>query len=191
MANTLRFNQLTTRINIIENSYLPVVNPLGNYTSKQQDDLRAYLLLVHAEIEAYFEKISEDKVKAAFKAWELKRTKSNVLLALVSFCDEPLVDKELTLKVNQALTLYIKKLRNNHGIKEKNLLEILLPVGIEYNSIDTTWLHTMTSFGVNRGEVAHSTASVQQPLDPVILKNSVTLILTEIKNIDIKIKALR
>jgi hypothetical protein len=191
MSNTRRYIQLSRRINTIENAYLPAVNPLGNYSSKQQDDLRAYLLLVHAEIEAYFEEISENKAKSAFRYWELNRTKSNVLLALVSFCGNSFTDQELETRINYALRSYIQKLKKNHGIKERNLLDILLPVGIEYSSIDTTWLNTMTSFGANRGEVAHSTASVQQPLDPVILKNSVTLILAEINNIDKRIKALK
>jgi hypothetical protein len=191
MSNTRRYIQLSRRINTIENAYLPAVNPLGNYSSKQQDDLRAYLLLVHAEIEAYFEEISENKAKSAFRYWELNRTMSNVLLALVSFCENSFTDQELETRINKALTSYIHKLKKNHGIRERNLLEILLPVGIEYSSIDTTWLNTMTFFGSNRGDVAHSTASVQQPLDPVILKNSVTLILAEINNIHKRIKALK
>ena len=63
MANSTRYNKLSRRITVIESSYLPSVNSLGNYSSKEQDDIRAYLLLIHAEIESYFEEISEEKVK--------------------------------------------------------------------------------------------------------------------------------
>lgn len=191
MANTRRYNQLSRRIINIENSYLPTVNSSGNYSSKEQDDLRAFLLLVHAEIESYFEEVSGDKAKTAFRKWKSNKTRSNVLLALVSYCEHTINEKELEVRINKALTLYIKALKENHGIKEKNLLEILLPVGIEYSAIDTTWLNTMTTFGSNRGEVAHSTASVQQPLDPVTLKDTVTLILSEIRNIDEKLKNIK
>lgn len=191
MANTKRFNQLEKRITIIENSYLPKISPTGAYSNKEQDDLRAFLLLIHAEIESYFEEISENKVKTAFKNWKINRSKSNVLLSLVSFCGDDIHSKELEDRIHKSLTFYISKLKKNHGIKEKNILDILLPVGIEYNSIDATWLNTMTSFGTNRGEVAHSTAAVQQPLDPVTLKNTITLIMTEIKKIDQEIKKIK
>ena len=83
MSNSRRYHQLAKRISIIHDSYLPNINSTGNYSRKEQDDLRAFVLLVHAEIESYFEEISESKVKAAFKNWQNSRTKSNVLLALV------------------------------------------------------------------------------------------------------------
>ncbi len=191
MSNTKRYIQLFKRISVIENSFLPNVNSTGNYSNKEQDDLRAYLLLIHAEIESYFEEVSEEKAKQAFKRWSKSRTKSNVLLALVSFCENEVSGQELEDRINKALSSYIHKLKKNNGIKEKNLLEILLPVGIEYNQIDTTWLNIMTSFGTNRGEVAHSTATVQQPLDPSTLKSTVALILSEIKKIDKEIKKIK
>ena len=191
MANTKRFNQLEKRIKVIESSYLPKISPTGSYSNKEQDDLRAFLLLIHAEIESYFEEVSENKVKTAFKNWKAKRSRSNVLLSLVSFCGDDIHGKDLEDRIHKALTLYISKLKKNHGIKGNNILDILLPVGIEHNSIDLTWLNTMTSFGTNRGEVAHSTAAVQQPLDPVTLKNTVMLIMTEVKKMDQEIKKIK
>jgi hypothetical protein len=191
MANSTRYNKLSRRITVIESSYLPSVNSLGNYSSKEQDDIRAYLLLIHAEIESYFEEISEEKVKKAFLTWQENRKKSNVLLSLVSFSDVVLNQNEIETRVNKALTHYIAKIKINHGIKEKNILELLLPVGLEYQSLDTTWLNTMSSFGNIRGEVAHSASTVQQPLDPDTLKNTVKLILLEIKRLDELIKKLK
>jgi hypothetical protein len=191
MANSARYTKLSRRITVIESSYLPIVNTLGNYSPKEQDDVRAYLLLVHAEIESYFEEISEEKVKRAFSAWQANRTKSNILLSLVSFSEVGLNQNEIETRVNKALTHYIAKLKMNHGIKEKNILEILLPVGLEYQSLDTTWLNMMSSFGSQRGEVAHSASAVQQPLDPATLKSTVTLILLEIQRLDELIKQLK
>ena len=49
----------------------------------------------------------------------------------------------------------------------------------------------MSSFGNIRGEVAHSASTVQQPLDPDTLKNTVKLILLEIKRLDELIKKLK
>jgi hypothetical protein len=191
MANSARYTKLSRRIEVIESSYLPIINSFGNYSSKEQDDLRAYLLLVHAEIECYFEEISEEKVKKAFIEWQSNRKKSNILLSLVTFSELVLNQNELESRVNKALAHYISKLKMNHGIKEKNILEILLPVGLEYQSLDTTWLNTMSSFGSQRGVVAHSASAVQRPLDPATLKSTVTLILLEIKRLDELIKQLK
>jgi len=190
MANSKYFTQLTRRVSQIENSYLPEISQTGNYTSKQRDDLRAYVILIHAELEAYFEQISEAKAKEAFQKWKLYRTKSNVLTALVCFCKKDLTGLSLEKRLNDALTDHIRLLKANNGIKEENLRQMLLPLGLEDSNIDTTWLSTMSSFGSERGKVAHSTAMVQQPLDPQTIKSTVALILSEVRNIDVAVKKL-
>lgn len=191
MANSQRYIQLENRIKVIEKLYLPSIKPSGNYTPKEQDDIRAYLLLVHAEVESYFEEISEKKAKEAFRKWKDTRVKSNVLLSLVSFHENKISEHDIEVRVNKALSSFIYGLRHNHGIKEANVLAMLLPVGFEYSEIDTTWLNTITSFATSRGEIAHTAARVQQPLDPSTLKATVQQILSEIKLIDEKLKKLR
>lgn len=191
MSNSVRFNKLSRRIKIIENSYLPLIKSNGNYTNKEQDDIRAYILLIHAEFESYFEDIAGDKVKNAFKVWQLNRNRSIVLLSLMSFNNVEYKVPEIEKRINKALETYMQSLRNNHGIKESNILNMLLPAGLEFDDIDATWLGTINSFGANRGAVAHSSASVQQPLDPVILKSTVNQIYSEIVIIDEKLKKLK
>lgn len=191
MANSRRFNQLKSRLTVIEATFLPPIKPTGNYTKKEQDHVRAYLLLNHAEIEAYFEEIAENKVKTAFKAWKINKTKSNVLLSLVSFHEAKVKQQGIGDRINQTLTTYIQSLRKNHGIKEQNILSILLPVGLDIGEIDTTWLNTISSFGQNRGEIAHTSATVQQPLDPATIKSTIHQIMGEIADIDLKIKKLK
>ena len=56
--------------------------------------------------------------------------------------------------------------RENHGIKEKNILGLLLPVGVLETDLDPVWMGTMSSFGASRGVVAHTSAKrVQTPPD--------------------------
>ncbi|WPR77701.1 HEPN domain-containing protein [Algoriphagus sp. NG3] len=191
MANSRRYIKLENRVKAIELLYLPATNPTGNYTKKEQDDIRAYLLLVHAEVEAYFEETSESKAKDAFNKWKNHRTKSNVLLSLVSFHESKITEQNIETRVNNALSTFIYSLRHNHGIKEDNILSILLPIGFEYSEIDVTWLNTITSFGTSRGEIAHTAAHVQQPLDPVTLKSTVQQVMSEIKIIDEKLKRIK
>jgi hypothetical protein len=68
--------------------------------------------------------------------------------------------------------------RDNHGIKEKNILGVFLPIGVLENELDPVWLGTMNSFGVQRGIVAHgSVLVVQTPPDPQVMKQTVSNIL--------------
>jgi len=188
MANSMRYNQLENRLKSIETLYLPPIKNAGNYTKIEQDNLRAFLLLVHAEIESFFEEITEEKVKKAFKKWKTNRTKSNILLSLVSFCNIEQTEHSIESRVNKSLSTYIHSLKKNNGIKEKNILTILLPIGYEHDRIDATWLNTISSFGMARGAVAHTSSKVQQPLDPATLKSTVSYVLSEIKNIDENLK---
>lgn len=191
MANSRRYIQFKNRIKAIERNLVPPIKPSGNYTKKEQDQIRSYLLLTHAEIEAYLEDIAESKAKSAFTKWKNARTKSNVLLALITFSKKALKGNNIENRVHSALTSFIQSLNQNHGIKETNVLAILLPVGIEKSEIDQTWLNTITSFGKDRGEIAHTTAHVQQPLDPITIKTTIQQITSEIQTIDEKLLKLR
>src|SRR5690606_17254080 len=57
--------------------------------------------------------------------------------------------------------------KNNHGVKEANVLGLLLPLGIDGGDLDTTLLADLTSFGGLRGAVAHkSSVGVTAYADP-------------------------
>ncbi|MDB9308224.1 DUF262 domain-containing protein [Aphanizomenon sp. CS-733/32] len=104
-------------------------------------------------------------------------------------------DKRLkvTEKINSAIKSFKKVIDNNHGVKEKNILALLLPIGINSNDLNTNtaWLNTMNTFGAKRGLVAHSSATsymtIQTPdpgneLDTVQQINEGLLIIDELMN---------
>jgi|SRR5215213_6758643 len=197
MANSKRFRQLQFRIKDITKHLLPKTKLSGNYTKEEQDKIRGYLLLIHAEIESFFEERVEEKVNTAFIKWQSKRQKSNILLSVMAFRNDEI--SYTPFKNNKSIEARIEKAKNsfthfirvqNHGIKEDNLLNLLLPIGIEENQMDNTWLSTMESFGKSRGQVAHSTAKTQNPLDPVTEQATINLIMSEIEKIDLLISKL-
>lgn len=200
MANSQRHKQLLSRISQLESNLLPAIKINGNYTKKESDMIRSYVILSHAEIESYFEDIADSKVRKALNNWMNNRTKSNCLLAIMSFCTEEInwekekkSDKEkLEFRINRVASHYLNKLNNNHGIKSNNLFNILLPIGIEAHEIDPTWLNTMDNFGSKRGQFAHTSSSVQSQIDLVTEKNNINnSILPEIGNIDELVKKLK
>ena len=72
----------------------------------------------------------------------------------------------------------------NHGIRERNILRLLLPIGINEYDIDTTWLSTTDSFSQDRGESAHRSNRVANPLDPKTEHDRVGQILEGLMAID-------
>lgn len=200
MPNSLRHKQLLSRISQLESNLLPAIKINGNYTKKESDLIRSYVLLCHAEIESFFEDIAESKVQKALTAWINSRKKSNCLLAIMSFCTEEIYWKKikksskekLDFRINRVTNHYLRKLNNNHGIKSGNLCSILLPIGIESDELDQTWLNTMDNFGSKRGQFAHTSSSVQSQIDLVSERNNINnLILPEIANIDLMVKKLK
>ncbi len=191
-GNTFLFYRLKRRIYSIETNYFPGENQTGNYSVKEQDDIRAYLFLVHAELEYYFEEIARIKSNEALQKWIYNHNyKSTILMSLACFNKTVLTTKIIRERLHLIIKSYHKLIDSNHGIKEQNILDILLPLGIYSEDIDVTWLNTISSFGSQRGNVAHQSARAQSPLNPLDIKNNIALILQEIEVLDKMIKKLK
>lgn len=200
MVNSKRHKQLLSRISQIESNLLPRVRLDGNYTKKESDLIRSYVLLCHAEIESYFEDIAESKVRKALSEWVSIRKKSNCLLSVMAFCVEEINwgkstnnnKEKVDYRVNKVVSHFLNSLKSNHGIKSVNLCSILLPIGVEYNDLDQAWLNTMDNFGAKRGGFAHTSSTVQAQIDLTTERNNINnSILPGISNIDLLVKGLR
>jgi hypothetical protein len=198
MANSARHKKLTSRISFIESELLPPIKLSGNYTKKESDLIRSYVILSHAEIESYFEDIASEVVTRSLQAWITSRRRSTCLLSIMTFCGEDIKwenrnDKNtIESRIRVTAGHYINLLKSNHGVKSKNILKILLPIGIEESSLDQTWLTIMDEFGKKRGSFAHSSHIVQAQIDLKTEKDRLNrYILPEIKTLDLLIKKIR
>lgn len=172
----------------------------------------AYRVLAHAEVEAYFEDRALEVVNKARLAWEKNSHISKVSLCLIAFSGrtmalppeslEPPSDNKRKIwpelldigkRLKPVFTAYNSFVRTeNHGIKEKNLLSILLPIGIEHSSLDPAFLADIESFGSMRGHTAHtsSRAAVRRAVDPKEEFNRIESLLVGIGAIDVLFDAL-
>lgn len=194
--NSSIYSKLDRRIKTLGMYYLPIKNsPLIHYTKKEEDNIRAYLLLVHAELESYFETISRDKAQNALNKWlSNNKYNSQILLSLSCFVEQTQrVKQQQTIedKLRQIVGVFCETIKNNNGIKEKNIKELLLPIGIKNTDLDNTWLNTLNSFGSKRGEFAHTTATVSIVPNHNDIKRDVQNILTELKSLDRIIQTLK
>ncbi|WP_413173859.1 HEPN domain-containing protein [Anabaena azotica] len=206
MPKSARFRILTRELNRLKKQFLPKISPTGLYSDRQLVKTLAYRVLAHAEIESYLEDRVWEAVLNAKRAWDSTGKTSRTLICLLGFSsltmDKPpdtlnktsrisQDEHDKRLKISKKIDSAINNFRwvkdNNHGVKEANILALLLPIGIDSNDLDPAWLATMNTFGKERGIVAHTSATsymTVQPPDPANELNTVKQITQELLRID-------
>jgi len=192
-----RYRQLSRRIDKLRKHLLPPLSSTGDYSEVELDRVRGYRLLVHAEIEAYLEDRARAIANESVKRWVADGKPKPVILGLLSFhlkqdrvTHQDLKEEYTGSKarvadaIHSANQSYNQVLSQNNGVREDSVLKILLPIGVRPSDLDQTWLNTIDSFGMARGEIAHTSIKTQQPLDPLSEKKTVEQILGGLKNID-------
>lgn len=210
-----RYQQLEEQLKILRSCLLPTdFDPTGAYEDQDGVSMRAlaYRVLAHAEIEAFFEDRTLEPVSRAQVVWESSRHVSHVALCLVGFSGREMAPPPATLEapndnkrkawpalvdIGQRFLPIIATFHNhvrneNHGVKEKNLLAMLLPIGIAFSKIDPAFLADMESFGALRGLAAHSSGktTARQAVDPEAEQKRVMALMPGIAAIDSEIDAL-
>lgn len=90
-------------------------------------------------------------------------------------------------KIELAINCFKRVIEQNHGVKEANILALLLPIGIDSDDLDPTLIATMNTFGEQRGLVAHSSATSYrtiQPPDPATELSRVQQIVQGLSRVD-------
>jgi len=196
MARSRRFKGLISRVARLQEHFLPrQFSPTGQYTLKQYDLAKAYVLLVHAEIEAFLEDRSRDRAMKLGKQWLTKGRHSKGIRRLIHSHNLQVKQPWQPIdwspgKVDSAINSYISSINNNNGIKEKDVCHMFFPLGIEYKDFDVTWLANMSSYGAARGGFAHSSIKTHQPVDPKNELSKVQGIVKGLAKLDRKINRL-
>ncbi|CAM5586480.1 HEPN domain-containing protein [Streptomyces griseorubiginosus] len=195
-----RFQDLETRIADLEKHLIPSpFDPTGSYDDVVYELTRAFKVLVHAEFEAFIEDRVIEVVNTAFSRWEYSGVISTSLLSVVAYKEslhsmpESLSDAsqkkkypDLKARVEAAKNEFNRYVRTqNHGIKEKNILRLLMPIGITEKEIDPVWLNATETWATARGEVAHKAAKMQVRPDPQNEVKAVRQILAGFRDVDV------
>jgi len=144
------------------------VNPLECADDLQHQKLQGYILIVHSIFEEYLEKLCQESAMVARKAL---RDEGQITKALVALIATSVVDKisdkarkkvAVDLATNlevfsmEAANSFHTVIKNNHGITTADQQNILLPLGIDLETLDLGLSQNLHSFGRKRGSVAHS-----------------------------------
>jgi len=170
--NSTRFVQLRKSIDSLKLQLLPKkFNILGRYTELQVTKTKSFMLLVHAEIEYFIEETVREKAIDSVRKFKEENIISLSVVTLLGFLskkNQTITEtlragntdiKDIQQRLDESLTIFLSTIESNHGIKNKNLLELLLPVGIEESQLDTVWINDMDGFGSDRGLFAHKSGS--------------------------------
>ena len=175
MPKSLGFRQLTKELNRLKKQFLPrKFSEINEYSERQLALTFAYRVFAHSEIESYLEYRVWDTVQTAKNIWDNQGKAGRVLLCVIAFSGQEMenppdtitplkgnknvsLDKlKITKKIDIVIRCFKSVIDQNHGIKETNLLKLLLPIGIDSDDLDQVWLLNMNTFGKERGEIAHS-----------------------------------
>lgn len=176
-------------------------DPTGTYRSPDKVHYRAlsFRIMVHAEIEAYLEDRSHEVLNAAWTHWKATRVPSETVICLLGYSDvtlklppdslgggqNKLSYESIETPLQKAYSVWLTNSRENHGIKEANVLALVLPLGIEHTKLDTTLLNDLSSYGSARGLVAHtSNYTITQYADPRNEFNTATKLATALEKLD-------
>jgi hypothetical protein len=187
------YEKLDKRVLILEKQLLSF-HTNKSLLPRNQDKLRAFKLLVHAEIESFIENVVLTVWTKCDTEWKNNKKVAPSLrfLTLFSTSKYDANDNQVSRddRITQILGSFKKAISNNNGIKRKNILQLIVPLGIEYSVIDQTWLATIDSYGSSRGQVAHNSYSTLHPLDRDVELKNLNLVLKGIRVIDNKINSL-
>lgn len=163
--------------------------PTGNYASAELVKARAYVVLSHAEIESYIEGVAKALLKRFERKWQ-KTSRVNAVATLLmlhySKLEKYYKDKSLSRAdtIRSAFEAHRQSINSNHGLKERHVLGLLLPLGFLVSDFDPVLLHALESLGAKRGVAAHNGIHVQSIADPFSEKMDIEQLIRQLESID-------
>jgi hypothetical protein len=190
MATSRRWKSLKREVDTLRRQFLPdPFDPLGVYAKPTlvQAQTRAFLVLSHAELESYLEDWAKEIVRAADVAWNGSNRISKPLAFLLSTLGERMdpqskdSPKKLADTSSKVLQKFYRLIKDNHGVKEVNVLTLFAPLGIPATTFGPTLLAGLDTLGTMRGTHAHQSAkAVVSVLDPETEYKRVTGLISDL-----------
>lgn len=194
MPTSKHWRNLDREIATLRSQFLPKsFDPLGQYpeSGKVQAYTRAFLVLSHAEIETFLESWAKEIARSCEEKW----ISSNKLTLPLGYLIASRLEKittphfdtpsQLSNATTKLFQSYYKAIKDNHGIKELNILELFSPFGVPASVLSTTLLANLDALGNLRGAHAHNSAkAVQVQLDPETEHKTISSVVRDLKVFD-------
>jgi predicted nucleotidyltransferase len=203
MRPSRRYKEMARAIEHLRTALLPgTFSDTGTYARPRHVHIRtvSFRVLAHAEIESYLEDRASEIHGVAWELWKKYRQPSHTLTCLLGFSGVstfPPAESltvlsggqrhyvDIAIPLDKANNVWKDNLRRNNGLRERDVLSLLLPIGVQHSILDQTLLNDLNSFGSARGEVAHtSTVGVTTFFDPKTEYSRVLQILEALSGLD-------
>jgi hypothetical protein len=191
---TIQYVALTNRCSQLETTFLGFPN-LDSAQINNQDRIKAFILLTHAELEYYFECISEKihslhVTRITTPVLDYSRTHEELFVFGLGKM-EPTKDFTKAERAERLLKNYQQQIVNNNGIKSKDILQLLLPAGIDIGNIPEVLKNSLNAYGEKRGDFAHKGGGFRSKfvIDRDSQTNELNQILSELNLFDNRIQA--
>lgn len=165
---TKKYRELCKRINEIEKHLVSsfVAKNVMDLSERELDLCRGYKILCHAEIEYYLEEIARIVLNESLWCWRNDKKVTLPIVGLFGNYEKIETNDSINTKINKVTNDYlVKVIKGNHGIKEDNLKKIYVNLGIDTSEFDATWIAALSSYGISRGTIAHTSATAQTPIN--------------------------
>lgn len=192
-----RYSILENRINEIFDNFSFTKDPLVPPTEREEDLIRAMVVLCHAEFEDYLEQLANRLIEEGKQKWLREGVANKNIASLFmnsekmkpSTPEQPMTIMTFSIKT---ITDFSNLVNNgNHGIKAKNIESIYVPLGYDIDDFDQDFLNELDAFGSERGRIAHTSCSkTKNTLDLQNEKDKINRVLLGIKEFENKILSL-
>jgi hypothetical protein len=207
MPRSVRYKVLQDEIRYLRRWLLPKrFDPTGSYSERVLTRARGFRVLSHAEVEAYLEDRVSHVANSALQKFRMDSRPRAPLLALLAFSglqmstpapsvQPPNASRGINWQsrisvrnnIERAAASFQEAVRKNNGIKEKNFLRLVIPIGLDPSNLSQSFLLDLDNFGNIRGTLAHQSASshrTQQQLDPLTEWNTILRLLLDLRTVD-------
>lgn len=192
-----RYSILENRINEIFENFSFAKDPLVPPTEREEDLIRAMVVLCHAEFEDYLEQLANRLIEEGKQKWLSEGVANKNIASLFmnsekmkpSTPEQPMTIMTFSIKT---ITDFSNQVNNeNHGIKAKNIESIYVPLGYDIDEFDQDFLNELDAFGSERGKIVHTSYSkTKNTLDLQSEKDKIKRVLLGIKKFEEKVLAL-
>ena len=192
MTNSATFRDLRSSIGRLGRNYLSFKSrPIGNYTPRQFSCTAAYTIFCHAEIETFLEEWATKLTDLADTNWQ-SRQACRPLVHLCTFHEGRGIPSDVPNKdiwnmvIFDSIAKHRRTIKQNNGIKENNIIKLLSPLGFDVRTIDSIFLADISSFGKDRGDLAHNSMRMHigNVFDPFGVKRKVEMLLLQLSVLD-------
>lgn len=197
MASSQRYRALGRNLKGLKAHHLSFkAKPAGNYTKRQLSEAAAYTVFAHGEFESFLEDwamaiLDRVATKGFSAGFSPLLAHLNAYREKISVPGDTATNNKWATSSGSAVAAHRSAITGNHGIAEKYLCAIFIPLGVDVWSFDPILISDLNAFSKIRGDHAHQSrnAHLGQQFDPFDRMSKANNIYSLLEPLDLVLQA--